>query len=117
MRLRDIARSELDAESYDSEAWYKGQPAVFMAVEQSPGANPLDTAQAVERKVDQIRAQLPEGMDVVLPYDASEFIEDSINEVFKTIAEAVLHRAAGHLPIARARSAPRWCRPWRCPCR
>ncbi|WP_440997753.1 efflux RND transporter permease subunit [Arhodomonas sp. SL1] len=89
VRLSDIARSELDAESYDSEAWYKGQPAVFMAVEQSPGANPLDTAQAVERKVDQIREQLPEGMDVVLPYDASEFIEDSINEVFKTIAEAV----------------------------
>ncbi len=90
VRLGDIARTELDAENYDTEAWYKGRPAVFMAIEQAPGANPLDTAKAVQDKVEDIRSQLPEGMSVVLPYDASEFIEDSIDEVYKTIAEAVL---------------------------
>ncbi|MFB4203355.1 Efflux pump membrane transporter BepE [wastewater metagenome] len=89
VRLRDIARSELGAEEYTSEAWYQGKPAVFMAIEQAPGANPLDTAQAVTARVQTVRGQLPEGMHVVLPYDASEFIQDSIDEVYKTILEAV----------------------------
>ncbi|MDX1606178.1 MAG: efflux RND transporter permease subunit, partial [Candidatus Competibacterales bacterium] len=90
VRLSDIARAELGAESYDSEAWYQGVPAVFIAVEQAPGANPLDVAHRVQDELPRIREQLPEGLQVVLPYDASEFIEDSINEVFKTIAEAVI---------------------------
>ncbi|MDW5375516.1 efflux RND transporter permease subunit [Halomonas sp. HP20-15] len=90
VRLRDIARTELGAESYDSTAWYNGTPASFMAIEQAPGANPLDVARAVRETMPEIHRQLPSGLDVVLPYDASEFIEDSINEVVKTLLEALV---------------------------
>ena len=89
VRLRDIARTELGAESYDSIAWYSGTPATFMAIEQAPGANPLDVARAVREALPEIRGQLPSGLEAVMPYDASEFIEDSINEVIKTLLEAM----------------------------
>jgi multidrug efflux pump len=90
IRLEDIAETDFASESYSSAAWYKGQPSVFIAVEQAPGANPLDVAGAVTETLPELRGQLPEGLQLALPYDASEFIEDSITEVFKTIAEAVL---------------------------
>ena len=90
VRLGDIARTELGGEDYNSTAWYQGIPAVFIAVEQAPGANPLTVARLVNDEIPKIRGQLPEGMQVRIPYDASQFIEDSINEVYKTLAEAVL---------------------------
>ncbi|TQF00425.1 MAG: MMPL family transporter [Spiribacter salinus] len=90
VRLDDIAVTDFGSETYASAAWYKGDPSVFIAVEQAPGANPLDVAGAVKNELPALRSQLPEGIGLALPYDASQFIEDSINEVFKTIAEAVL---------------------------
>ncbi|MGD8710622.1 MAG: efflux RND transporter permease subunit, partial [Ectothiorhodospiraceae bacterium] len=90
VRLDDIAATELGSEDYDSAALYKGIPAVFIGIEQAPGANPLDVARAVRQELPNIKRQLPEGMQAVLPYDASEFIEASIDEVYKTIAEAVI---------------------------
>lgn len=90
VRLRDVATIELGSEDYDSIAWYRGKPTVFMAMEQAPGANPLTVARAINAAVPKIRAQLPEGMEVMVPYDASRFIEDSIDEVYKTLGEAVL---------------------------
>lgn len=90
VRLDDIARTELGAENYDSTAWYNGTPAVFIAVEQAPGANPLTVAGLVNDEIPKIRAQLPEGMQVKVPYDASAFIQDSINEVYRTLIEALL---------------------------
>lgn len=89
VRLRDVARVELGAEDYESEARYKGIAAAFFAIEQAPGANPLDVAGEVHRALPEIRRQLPEALSVELPYDASEFIQDSIDEVFTTLAEAV----------------------------
>ena len=89
VRLEDIARLELGSEDYDTSTWYKGKTAIFMAVEQAPGANPLTVAKAVHVAVDDIRAQLPEGLEGHIPYDASVFIQDSIDEVFKTLVEAV----------------------------
>ena len=89
VRLGDVADTELGAEDYDSATWYKGKTAIFVGVEQSPGANPLTVARAVRVEIGEIRGQLPEGLEVRIPYDASEFIEDSINEVFQTLAEAV----------------------------
>lgn len=90
IRLEDIADTDFGAQTYSSAAWYKGQPAVFIGVEQAPGANPLNVATAVRDQLPELRRQLPSGMRAALPYDASEFIEDSIAEVFKTIGEAVL---------------------------
>jgi len=90
VRLRDVARADLGAEDYNSVAWYRGIPAVFVAIEPAPGANPLTVANLVNEEIPGLRAQLPDGMEVQVPYDASTFINDSIDEVFRTIAEAVL---------------------------
>ncbi len=89
VRLRDIADTELGAEDYDTETWYKGKTAIFVGIEQAPGANPLTVAQSVRAALQEMKPQLPEGLEVRLPYDASEFIQDSINEVFRTLTEAV----------------------------
>ena len=61
-----------------------------IGVEQTPGANPLTVAKRVHGIMPEIRAQLPSGLDAFIPYDASAYIDDSINEVFRTLAEAVL---------------------------
>ena len=90
VRLEDIADLELGAEDYESLTWYKGKTAIFVGIEQTPGSNPLTVARAVRAELAEVRAQLPEGLDFRIPYDASEFIEESIREVFKTLIEAVL---------------------------
>ena len=90
VRISDIASAELGAEDYDSTSWYKGKPAIFVGVKQAPGANPLSVAKRVRELMPEIRQQLPEGLNAHIPYDASVFIEDSIDEVFKTLIEAVL---------------------------
>lgn len=89
VRLEDVARLELGSEDYDTATWYKGKTAIFVGVEQAPGANPLTVARAVHAAMDEIRSQLPEGLEGFIPYDASVFIQDSIDEVFKTLIEAV----------------------------
>jgi multidrug efflux pump len=90
VRLRDVARTELGAEDYDTATWYKGKPAIFVGVNQAPGANPLTVAGRVHVALDEIRTQLPSGLEAHIPYDASVFIQDSIDEVFNTLVEAVL---------------------------
>lgn len=90
IRLGDVARTELGSQTYDSIAMYKGQPSTYVAIELSPGANPLDVAERVRNELPDIRSQLPADLLVELPYDASEFIESSIDEVIKTLIEAVL---------------------------
>lgn len=89
IRLRDIARVELGSQSYDNLALYKGQPATYVAIELSPGANPLTVAELVKNELPDIERQLPSGLEVRLAYDASEFIDDSINEVIVTLLEAM----------------------------
>jgi len=89
VRLQDIATTELGAEEYESVTWYKGIPSVFIGIEQAPGANPITVADAVNELIPKIRAQLPDGLNVRVPYDASQFIKSSIKEVYKTIIEAV----------------------------
>jgi multidrug efflux pump len=90
VRLNDIADTELGAEDYDSTSWYKGTTAIYIGIEQAPGANPLEVAARVHEVMPEIRDQLPAGLNAHIPYDASVFIDDSIDEVFSTLAEAVL---------------------------
>ena len=90
VRLQDIADVELGAADYDSATLYKGIPAIFIGIEQTPGSNPLTVAQRVHDLLPSLEAQFPEGLEAHIPYDASEFIQESIEEVFKTLAEAVL---------------------------
>jgi multidrug efflux pump len=89
IRLGDVARTELGSEDYDAVNWYKGKTAIFMGIEQAPGANPLTVAKLVRVALKDIEAGLPSELHVLLPYDASQFIEDSINEVVVTLVEAV----------------------------
>ena len=90
VRLSDVARVELGAEDYESVAWYNGQTAMFIGITPTPGANPLRVAEAVTNELSSIREQMPAGMFVFMPYNAGEFIQQSIKEVFTTLAEAVL---------------------------
>ncbi|MGD8526251.1 MAG: efflux RND transporter permease subunit, partial [Thioalkalispiraceae bacterium] len=90
VRLQDIAEAELGADDYDTTTWYKGVPSVFIGIEQAPGANPITVADSVNQLIPNIAAQLPQGLQVKVPYDASQFIKSSIKEVYKTIIEAVL---------------------------
>ena len=90
IRLKDIARVELGSETYDQLALYKGQPATYVAIELSPGANPLTVAGLVKDELPGIESQLPSGMNVRLAYDASDFIDSSINEVIQTLLEAIV---------------------------
>ncbi|RMJ04610.1 Efflux pump membrane transporter BepE [Marinobacter litoralis] len=90
IRLQDIARVELGSQTYDQIALYKGQPATYVAIEIAPGANPLTVADLVKTELPDIESQLPSGMGVRLAYDASDFIEDSINEVVRTLIEAMI---------------------------
>ena len=90
VRLQDIAKAELGSDDYNTSTWYKGIPSVFIAIEQAPGANPITVADAVNNLIPKVEAQLPQGLQVKVPYDGSQFIKSSITEVYKTIIEAVL---------------------------
>ena len=90
VRLEDIANPELGSEDYDSTNQYKNQAAIFIGIEPAPGANPLTVAKLVRDLMPDLRSQLPSGLNAHIPYDASIYIEDSINEVFVTLGEAVL---------------------------
>jgi multidrug efflux pump len=90
VRLRDVAEVELGAESNDTIVNINGQPGIFLGIYQTPAANPLNTAAAVEDELPAIQASLPEGMTINLIYDATDQISASIREVFQTITEAVV---------------------------
>ncbi|WP_159590104.1 efflux RND transporter permease subunit [Chelativorans xinjiangense] len=89
VRLRDVARVELAAESTDTIVNFNGEPGTFIGIFPTPAANPLDTAGAVIDELPTIQETLPEGMTITMVYDATEQIGASIEEVFKTIGEAV----------------------------
>jgi multidrug efflux pump len=90
VRLQDIATTELGSDNYDFTTWYKGIPSVFIGIEPSPGANPITVADLVNDLIPKLRTNLPSEIQVKVPYDASQFIKSSINEVYKTLAEAVI---------------------------
>ncbi len=90
VRLRDVADVALGPESVDTKVSFNGQEGTFIGITPTPSANPLTVAAAVTKAIDEIRPTLPQGMNVQIVYDASNFISASIEEVFKTIGEAAL---------------------------
>jgi multidrug efflux pump len=90
IRLRDIANVVLGAESYDEEVRFDGQAATFMGIWVLPSANSLDVIKEVRRVIPAIRANLPAGMKAEIPYDATEYIQDALDEVFSTLIETIL---------------------------
>ncbi|WP_394560804.1 multidrug efflux RND transporter permease subunit [Aquipseudomonas alcaligenes] len=88
--VRDIARVEMGAENYDSISSFDGIPSVYIAIKGTPSANPLDVIKHVRGALPELEAQLPPNLKVSIAYDATEFIRASIEEVVKTLGEAVL---------------------------
>ncbi|WP_119153406.1 efflux RND transporter permease subunit [Caldimonas tepidiphila] len=91
LRLKDVARIELGAQSYDQTNSVNGQPAIAFAVFLQSGANALDVADGVKARVAELkRDQFPSDVDYLIPYDTTTFVSASIHEVVKTIVEAAL---------------------------
>ncbi len=90
VRLKDVARIELGAQTYATSARLNGQPSTGIGVQLSPTGNALATANAVRAKMAELERFFPEGMSWAIPYDSSRFVKISIEQVAKTLAEAIL---------------------------
>ena len=90
VRLGEVADVVLGSENYDSEVRFNGQGATFMGVWVLPTANTLDVIKKVRQEIPGIQSQLPAGMKVGIPYDSTEYIQDAINEVLRTLTETLL---------------------------
>ena len=90
VRVRDVGRTELGTERYGANVLFNGQPAAGLAVRQAAGANALKTADAVKAKMQELSRYFPHGMKVIYPYDTTPFVKVAINEVIKTLFEAIL---------------------------
>ncbi|ADD67034.1 transporter, hydrophobe/amphiphile efflux-1 (HAE1) family [Denitrovibrio acetiphilus DSM 12809] len=88
--LKDVATMELGAESYDIVSRFNGRPASGVAVSLASGANALDTADHVKEKVEELAKYMPDGLKYVYPYDTTPFVKISIEEVVKTLLEAIV---------------------------
>ena len=90
IRLKDVARTELGAVAYDQICTLDGKPSVAISVYQLPGSNAMETAEKVRAKMDELRSRFPEGVDYSIVYDTTPFIRESVNEVFKSLRDAVI---------------------------
>ncbi len=90
IRLKDIANVELGAEDYDQDVRFSGQKATFMGIWALPTANALDVMRAVRAEKPEIERQLPAGMHIGIPYDATKYINDSLHEVMHTLIETLI---------------------------
>ena len=90
VRMRDVARVELGAQSYDLAGRWNGKPNTFILTFLSPGANALDTVRRVRQEMDKLTKSFPAGVSYDIPYDTTAFIDVSIKEVVKTLSEALL---------------------------
>ena len=90
VHLGDVARVEMGSESYDMMARYNRSPAAGMGIKLATGANALDTAELIKAKLDELSAYFPAGVRTVIPYDTTPFVRVSIEEVVKTLGEAIV---------------------------
>jgi multidrug efflux pump len=90
VRLGEVADVVLGAENYDQDVRFNGETATFMGVWVLPTANSLEVIKGVREAIPGIRAQLPTGMKLGIPYDSTAYIQDAINEVLSTLTETLL---------------------------
>jgi multidrug efflux pump subunit AcrB len=90
VRLRDVARIDLGAQQYDQICTLDGKPSVALSIYQLPGSNALQTDKGVRKKMQELKARFPEGLDYQIVYDTTPFIRESIVEVVKTLRDAIL---------------------------
>ncbi len=84
-RLADVARLELGAQSYSQLSYLDGKPAIGVIIYQRPGTNAVDTAAEVKRTMAELRKDFPRGVDYEIAYNPTDYVEESINEVFDTL--------------------------------
>lgn len=87
-RVKDVARVELGSQTYEQWCEISGNPAATLAIFQLPGANALTVAEEVREAMKEIKRTFPEGLDYMIPFDTTVFVEESIHEVYKTLIEA-----------------------------
>jgi HAE1 family hydrophobic/amphiphilic exporter-1/multidrug efflux pump len=90
VRLRDVARVELGAQTYNFNSFVGGKQAIAMGVLLAPGANALETGKAIRDRMEELSAEFPKGMSYEIPYDTNKYVEVSIKEVVKTLIEAMI---------------------------
>ena len=89
VKLRDVAESKIGTENYEVTSYYNGKPLGGMAIRLASGANALETGNRVKAKMTELQKYMPPGMKVVYPYDTTPFVKISIEEVVRTLIEAV----------------------------
>ncbi|EGK15070.1 efflux RND transporter permease subunit [Psychrobacter sanguinis] len=90
VRLRDVAKVEVGSENYGIKALYNGKEASGIGISLAPGSNALDTRQLVEDRMAQLEANFPPGLTSVVPYDTTPFVKLSIEQVVRTLVEAII---------------------------
>lgn len=90
VRLGDVAKVTLGAQSYDTAVSFNGEPSVYIGIKVAPGANLLDVINGVKKVFPTIAQQLPQGLNAKIVYDATAFVNSSIYEVIKSLIEALL---------------------------
>ena len=90
VQIKDVGRTELGTETYDMKSFYNGMPSAGIAIRQIAGANAVETADRVKAKMKELSRFFPPGMKVVYPYDTTPFVKVAIEEVIKTLLEAIL---------------------------
>lgn len=89
VRLKDVAECKIGTESYEVLSRYKGKPVGGMAIRLAAGANALDTGDRIKEKMAELSKYFPAGMEVVYPFDSTPFVKISMEEVMRTLIEAV----------------------------
>jgi HAE1 family hydrophobic/amphiphilic exporter-1 len=87
-RIKDVARVELGAQTYDQHFEVNAKPAAGIAIFQLPGANALDVAKSVRQRMEQLKTRFPQGLVYDIPFDTTKFVSAAISEVYWTLAEA-----------------------------
>ncbi len=90
VRLQDVARVELGGRDYNSRSYLNGQTAVALGIFQRPGTNALASAQAVKARMEELKRDFPPGLEYTIVYNPTDFIQQSLDEVYKTLGEAIL---------------------------
>ena len=90
IRLRDVARISLEAQSYNTESAINNGNAAVLGIYMLPGANAMEVAQKVKEAMEEISSNFPEGMSYEIPFDMTTYISESIHEVYKTLFEALI---------------------------
>lgn len=90
IRLRDVARISLEAQSYNTESGINGGNAAVLNINMLPGANAMEVAESVKKEMAEISRNFPEGITYEIPFDMTSYISQSINEVYHTLFEALI---------------------------